>query len=243
MPTASISATKISPLRAAESTFRLLATGSNPLSIDGTDIGHGLPARAIALDELRVILLHPACGYAAREAAWRHVVRRARTEGGLWTVAAVGLAMPGLKRIVAKIPAAAPVDVEEVEQEMLAAFLDELAVLDEAEDRIPGRLCWAAHRTARRLWYRACADAGRHVPLADSAAPPPPYGHPDLVLSRAVAAAVITRAEAELIGRTRLEDVSVRTVAAERGVSERHIYRLRSRAEHRLLVALRGGKL
>lgn len=200
-----ISAQAISPLHAVESMFRLLTAGTRPLYLDGTDIGYGFPAREIPLDELRVTLLHPACGYAAREEAWRHVVRRARAEGGAWRVGAVGLAMPGLKRIVAKIPAAAPVDFEEVEQEMLAAFLDELAVLDEAEDRIPGRLCWAAHRAARRLWYRACADAGRRASLAESAAPPPPYGHPDLRRPRPGNSTAHPQAPAQLRRRLRLE--------------------------------------
>ena len=48
-----------------------------------------------------------------------------------------------------------------------------------------------------------------------SAAPPRPWGHPDLVLAKAVRAGVIGAADAELIGATRLGDVDLAD-AAER---------------------------
>ncbi|MGC4744774.1 hypothetical protein ACLQ28_03785 [Micromonospora sp. DT201] len=51
-----------------------------------------------------------------------------------------------------------------------------------------------------------------------SALPPTPYGHPDLVLVRAVRLGVITVAEAELIGGTFLEDVSLAAYAERSGL-------------------------
>ncbi|WP_433076647.1 hypothetical protein ACQP1P_32455 [Dactylosporangium sp. CA-052675] len=35
-------------------------------------------ARRIPLPELPAILMHPACSYAARDAAWRHLIGPAR---------------------------------------------------------------------------------------------------------------------------------------------------------------------
>ncbi|TDD92945.1 hypothetical protein E1293_00280 [Actinomadura darangshiensis] len=46
-------------LDVAEKTFDLLTRGPAALSLDGAALGNGLPARLIALDELRAILLHP----------------------------------------------------------------------------------------------------------------------------------------------------------------------------------------
>src|SRR5262245_33956277 len=77
--------------------FRLAGQGPKPLSVDGRDLGHGLPRRPIALPELSAILMHPACGYDARDAAWRLLVERARTGDPKWRAGAVGVAMPGLR--------------------------------------------------------------------------------------------------------------------------------------------------
>jgi hypothetical protein len=63
--------------------------------VDGGQLGHGLPRRLIALPELAAILMHPSCGYAARDEVWRLLVARARTGDASWTVGAVGVACRG----------------------------------------------------------------------------------------------------------------------------------------------------
>jgi len=70
-----------SALDVAEATFRLLATGPGALSVDGRRLGHGLPRRPIPLGELASVLMHPSTGFAARDAAWRLLVERARVDG------------------------------------------------------------------------------------------------------------------------------------------------------------------
>jgi predicted DNA-binding protein (UPF0251 family) len=67
-------------------------------------------------------------------------------------------------------------------------------------------------------------------------------GHPDFVLAAAVAAGVLRAEEAELIGRTRLEEVGLEQAAAELGISRNALLLRRSRAERRL-AALRQGEL
>lgn len=62
-----------------EQRFQLLCAGPQPLSVDGKQIGHGLPRRPIPLPELAAILMHPRCGFEARDAVWRLQVERART--------------------------------------------------------------------------------------------------------------------------------------------------------------------
>ena len=76
-----------------------------------------------------------------------------------------------------------------------------------------------------------------------SVLPPPPYGHPDLVLARAVAAGVISAEEADLIGTTYLEDVSVAEYADRAGVSRWTVYKRRKAAEARLVDAIASGTL
>jgi hypothetical protein len=71
----------------------------------------------------------------------------------------------------------------------------------------------------------------------------PTAGHPDLVLARAVTAGVITAFEAELIGATRLEGVSVAGYAQGLGKAVKAVYKARDRAEERLVAAIRAGVL
>jgi hypothetical protein len=71
-----------------------------------------------------------------------------------------------------------------------------------------------------------------------SSTPRRPYGHPDLILGRAVAAGVITHAQADLIGATRLGDVLVEQIAAEQGVAPSVIRMRRRRTERTLVKAL-----
>lgn len=59
------------------------------------------------------------------------------------------------------------------------------------------------------------------------------------VLARAVRARVVDVAEAQLIARTRLQGESMGTLAGERGVSMRQLYRHRTAAEQRLTSHLR----
>lgn len=70
-----------------------------------------------------------------------------------------------------------------------------------------------------------------------------PYGHPDLLLGRAIAAGIITADEAALIGDTRLGDVLVEELADQQGVSAPVLRMRRHRAERKLVVALSRGRV
>jgi hypothetical protein len=65
----------------------------------------GLPDQLIPLDELRARLLARHCPPTVRDAVWAHLVRRSRTEGGTWTVAATGMALPVLTRVARTLTA------------------------------------------------------------------------------------------------------------------------------------------
>jgi hypothetical protein len=229
------------PLDVAEVTFRLLTTGPEPLSIDGAQIGHGLPARRIPLHELAAILMHPSCSFAASDKVWRLLIDRARTGGPAWVVGAVGVALPGLRAAARRL---AHTHTGDVQAEVLVGFLTALGQVKPGRPRVVQRLCSTALVTARaalRASEPARADVTGNPPA--STPPPAPAGHPDFVLARAVAAGVITAAEADLIGATRLEDVPVADYARRHGKTAKAIYKARDRAEERLVAAIRAGDL
>ena len=235
------------PLDSARTAFRWLVTGPDPVSING-GLFAGLPARAVPLDELRDHLLHRGCAQQVRDAVWAHLVMRSRTEGGAWTVGCVGVALPALTRITAMLSARFAGDPRDIHSAVLTGFLSELRRVDLDRPRIMLRLRWAAYRGGHAC-VRDALDAptpigdGRepatpHTPphpvSVMAAMPGTPPGHPDLVLARAVAAGVVTAAEAELIAATRLDGMPLADVALERGMSYAAVRKARRRAELRL---------
>jgi hypothetical protein len=74
----------LSPLEAADAAFRELVAGPDPLTVDGSAIGHELPARALRLDELKPLLLSVTTPYDARDAVVAEILRRARAGDERW---------------------------------------------------------------------------------------------------------------------------------------------------------------
>jgi hypothetical protein len=226
------------PLDAARAAFEWLVTGPHPISIDGR-MFPGLPARRVPLDELGERLLRRHCSQALRDAVWVHLVLLARTEGATWTVGCTGVALPALATIAGKLTARWSGDPADIDAAVLTGFLTELATIDLRRPRIMLRLRWAAFRAGH-----ACVREALDAPVPSghgfrSHQPPPPWGHPDFVLARAVAEGAITADEAELIGSTRLEGVSLAQAAELRGASYQTVKKARLRAEHRLVAYLR----
>jgi hypothetical protein len=228
------------PLDAARSAFEWLVTGPRPVSVDGR-LFPGLPARRVPLSEVRDRLLRPRCPQTLRDAVWAHLVLLARTEGGAWTVGCVGVALPALTSIAATLSARFAGDPSDIHAAVLTGFVAELATIDLRKPRIMLRLRWAAYRaghTAVREALDAPVPSGHGSDGFRSTMPPPPWGHPDFVLARAVAEGAITPFEAELIGATRLEGVPLADAAAERDLSYQAAKKARHRAERRLVAYL-----
>ncbi len=119
----------------------------------------GLPDRLVPLDELRVLLLHPATSARARNRVWAELVRRARGGDPAWVIGLTGIALPGLRRAVASLAAAYRGDPGDLQSEVLTGFLAAMRGLDLDDlESVPlaSRLCWAAWRAGQAL---ACADA------------------------------------------------------------------------------------
>lgn len=225
------------PLDIARDTFTWLVTGPQPLAVDGRRFP-GLPRRSVPLDELRDRLLQRNCPRRTRDAVWAYLVRRSRGEGSTWTVACVGMALPGLAASARWLATRYRGERADVHAAVLAGFVEALATVDLHRPGVITRIRWAADR-AGKACLKESLDAPTPVAPGFRSAPPNnPWGHPDLVLARAVADGVLTEIEAELIGTTRLEDVSVAAWARARGIVVQTAQVARFRAEHRLVTYL-----
>jgi predicted DNA-binding protein (UPF0251 family) len=228
-------------LDAIEYRFRLCGQGPAPLSVDGRQVGHGLPPRLIPLSELSAVLLHPSCSYAARDAAWRHLVAQVRTGDEKWMVGAVGVALPGLRYKAYLLGLHSRGDVQAA---LVAEFVHALRTMPIDRPPILSGLLSAAFSAARAaLRDQEPATAGEGSLVPASVPPPAGFGHPDFVLARAVRAGVITAEESEAIGAIRLEGLTVAEYALRAGVSRWKVYRTLRPAEQRLAAAIRAGAL
>lgn len=228
------SVSSVSALDTAARAFAALTTEPAPLCLDLRLVGHGLPRRTVRLDRLARLLTHPSVPVDARDAAWRVLVAKARHDGPAWVIGAVGVAMPGLRRAVGRLSNSSRVDAADLAGEVLAGFLDALRHIDVEDARVCPRLLWRGYAFGRRAAHADLLESRRHVAAVEASAPPPPFGHPDLVLARAVQDRAITAAEANLIGETRLENVSLLEVAQRLGIAKSTLAMRRRRAEHRL---------
>ena len=175
-----------SPFDTLEKTFALLVTGPNPLALDGTGArrpaGPGDPARraegqaAAPLDPFEV-----------RDAIVDELVARAQPEGGAGPSAWPGCSSracagpsgrssrPARARPTTSRPRPSP------------RSWPPWPAASPAGPASPSRLCWLARKGAKRLLRAELAERARPGTDPVSAAPPRPWGHPDLVLAEAVA--------------------------------------------------------
>jgi len=218
-----------------EAAFGLLSTGWAPLGVQGRAVAAEWPDRLIPVGELRARLLHPACPYPTRDRVLNTVLDLARTEGDPWLLVLVGLLLPGLRRSARTLLLANSGLAADLEAEMFAGLLTAIRTGPAIRARPGAELIWAARRAADRLRQAEHAERG-FAELGELApAPSHPGGHPDHVLSRAVAAGVLSADDAELIAATRLGQLSLHTAAELRAISYRSAHHRRIRAERTLI--------
>jgi hypothetical protein len=230
------------PLDAAQRAFQLLTIPPAPLAFDCRGI-IDLPQRMVPLDELRRLLIGDATSRPVRDVVWQEVVMRARRDGPAWVVAAVGLALPGLRRRAGRLASGWHGETADLDAELLTGFLERLTTIDLDAANICSRLIDAGARSVRRA--RACAQDNDAVRIFEAWGPPPrrPWDHPDYVLTRALAAAVLDPEECLLISATRLDDVPIQVVADRLGISTQLAISWRRGGERRLVAAVRAGDL
>ncbi|MFI6326498.1 hypothetical protein ACIBG8_53880 [Nonomuraea sp. NPDC050556] len=233
-----------SPLDVAEHVFQLVACAPGGLAVDGKALSSELPRRLILLTELRDLLTSRRLSHATHDAIWRDLVIRARQDGAQWLVGAVGVAVPALRGIAGRVcrgyVAGEPVDID---TEILTAFLEAVRTTDIERPNLLPRMCDAAFRAGERARQIAESDVARKIFDNASKAPAAPWGHPDLVLADAVSKGIVSELDAELIGRTRLEQRTLADVAGELGLTVEAAKKRRQRCEPILVDALLKGEV
>jgi len=240
-----------SHLRVADTAFQALVAQPRRLMLDCTVLGGvpgpalGLPDGQVELPWLRDWLLAHRDNYPARDAVWRELVGRARTRGGDWRIVAVAMALPALVRLAGGLARGYRGDPADLDNEILTGYLEALERrVDLGATRLYAKLCWAGFRAGYAARY---ADTPV-VLLEDidndaSIVPHLPYGHPDLLLARAVALRVLDQDDADLITATWLEQATIEQVA-RRGGADAGVLRMRRlRAGRRLADAILDGLL
>lgn len=227
-----------------DTAFAAMNHGDDPVGLNCTEwAGLGLPARFLPLRDLRDWMLEHPTNYGARAVVWRDLVTRARQDPQ-WVTASAGMALPALVAAAGKIARGFTGDPCDIDGEILAAFLHGLHTLDLDDQRLYSRLRWLGYRAGLAVRhahqpYILLGDIENAVGMA----PHLPYGHPDLIVVRAVQAEVIERDDAELIVITRLEQTPIEAVAQAWGIDAPVLRMRRKRAETVLVDALVGGVL
>ena len=237
----------VSMITAVDEAFSVLVCRPEPLVFDARGLPDaGLPQPVVALDELReLMVVRRVVSGPVVDTVWRRLVVAARSEGPEWSVGAVGMAVPGLRAIAARLGAGRPrsaEDLEDIDAAVVTGFVAAVRTEDLDRPRLWWRLMWVAWRSGHRAaQVRETSQLPADLPNGSST-PRAPYGHPDLLLGRAVASGVVSAEEAELIGETRLGGVLIEALAG-RGVSAGALRMRRLRAEQRLVEAVQRGDL
>ncbi|GAA3624588.1 hypothetical protein GCM10022419_132730 [Nonomuraea rosea] len=156
-----------SPLDVAERVFQLVACDPAGLALDGSKLSHELPRREILLTELRDLLASRTLCNATRDAVWRELATRARHDGPMWLVGAVGTAVPALRRICGRLHLYSVAGgSEDIDIEVLTAFITAVKSIDLDPPELLSRMCAAAGRAGERA--RREAETGAELILADA---------------------------------------------------------------------------
>ncbi|MEU1606039.1 hypothetical protein [Micromonospora matsumotoense] len=237
-----------SPLDAAELAFTALTSGPDPLSIDCDVLGPDLdlPEGALPLTAVRDWLLEHPRAFAARDAVWAEVVRRARVDGPQWVIAAVGMALPALRRYTRQLTTGYGGDPDDLEAEILTGFL--VALRDHVDLARPApyaALCRAGWRAGFKLRQQASefttVDDVEHV--TGPRTPRMPYGHPDVLVHRAVQLGILDAEDEHPFIEVRLGRKSIEGVAAGIGITAAALRMRLGRIDTRIAEALASGLL
>ncbi|CAL9329871.1 hypothetical protein SUDANB121_00059 [Nocardiopsis dassonvillei] len=231
-----------SPLEVVETHFVHLAPAH--LTLTGSTVHPWLQERIYALYELRDVLMDVDTPHEVKDEVLRHTIRRARLSQD-WMVGALGLCMPAFRSTARRTCRGLSSDgVDTVESAILSEAVHQIRTINIDYARLAWYLTRPVHRTAlstRRREKEAPRPAGA---ASEQEAPDPGVqGSAELLLVAAMRVGVLSRSEANLIARTRLENIPLAEVAGELGVSYPAVAKRRERAEARLVAAVHAGEV
>ncbi|GAA4694042.1 hypothetical protein [Phytohabitans rumicis] len=127
-----------------------IAGSSGASTSSGVDLG--VLRGEVPLPALRDWLLAHPSAYAARDAVWRELIRRARQGKPEWVIAAVGMAVPALVAMAGTLAAGYRGEAADIDAEILTGFLEGLrSGVDPDRDAPHASLCYAAWRTGLEM--------------------------------------------------------------------------------------------
>jgi DNA-directed RNA polymerase specialized sigma24 family protein len=236
-----------------DTAFAALTGDTDPLSLDLDRLGvsaggdDDVPAGVIALPALQTWLLTHPRAYPMRDAVWGELIRRARLDGPAWVVAATAMAMPALRRYAGQLRAGWSGDAHDLDAEILTGFLAALRGRVDLSRPAPyAALCKAAWRAGYELRRRHGAeaipvDSLEHV--TGPRTPRRPYGHPDLLVRRAVELGILDPGDEQPYIDLRLGRRAIEPIAARLGLQVDTLRRRVERIDTRLADALASGLL
>ncbi|WP_133884324.1 hypothetical protein [Glycomyces sp. NRRL B-16210] len=186
MYTSSLSACKREFSKICKAQGTQNSEGNWTFSIDGTEI---------STEDLSRTLISKSVDQQTRDHAWRTIVNRTREQPNPWIVIAVGVALPGIYNAIRHAASYAPNfnDRTELESAAIAGFIGALNDIDIENPKVCARLCNRAYASARR-----CAiEISRYQrqlqsPTFESRPPVEKFGHPDLILAKAIRNEIVT---------------------------------------------------
>ncbi|GAA3292654.1 hypothetical protein Dvina_51685 [Dactylosporangium vinaceum] len=239
-----------SPFACVDAAFTALTSEPHPLRIDLShlDPALGVPAGPINLADLRTWLAEHRRDWPALDAVWRELITRARLDGPAWVVAATALALPALVRAAADLVAGGwRGDPDDVDAEVLTGFLT--ALRDTVDTARPAP--YAGLRRAAQRAGLALVAQQRDVVLVDDIdaipagprTPHRPWGHPDLLVRRAVELGLLDPGDEQPYIDTRLGRRAIEPIAARLDVTVDALRMRLRRVDERLTRALADGIL
>ncbi|SDK52596.1 hypothetical protein SAMN05216298_0407 [Glycomyces sambucus] len=188
--------------------------GKWSLSVGGTSISTG---------ELGRTLLSKDTAQTERDSAWATIVDQARKAQEPWLIIAVGVAIPGIRNAIKFASVYAPEysDRTEIESAALAGFVTAVHDIDTTRGKVCARLCNRAYIAARRCAIEISRYQRQlHSPIFESHPPAKEFGHPDLVLAKAIDNEIVTRLQAILILKVVIEKLPISAVAEAEEITE-----------------------
>lgn len=194
-------------------------SGHHRYRIDGTP-HDGLPNRLVNVEEIAAHLNHRGTPETVRDGIWRDLIDRTHELDEHWTLIAIQLALPGIRRAIARAhPILSTYPRADLETEAVCAFSKALKTVDTGRKHLCSQLCQRVSSALRTFLRDQLREIRTGAQLGFESHPPAwPHGHVDLVLDCAVNEGIIDKSEQELIGSVRLDKINLWRIAKERGI-------------------------